>query len=201
MNKIVLTFGLLSVFIFSCKKDITSDTIIYHELDLPIKITSVDSLIQDPSCGHILSPSYNTVSSSLDINNDGVVDFTLTCKTWHYLLSMSYPCANYNNSIIISGTSESNTVSVSQAYSTKLKSFNFNEIIGTHPNWNKDARLMYYSPQYDSYYDFNGSVYIGLKVGDDFGWLYLNKDTYLITIMSYAINQTDNNSIRAGQRI
>ena len=103
---------LISLAIIGCSKENDLETenpiiesITYTELNPNIQITSVDSLIYHGSgCGYVPSPSDSTASISLDINNDNVVDFTLSCNSWYNFVSASGPCANYNTSIVLSGT-------------------------------------------------------------------------------------------------
>ena len=97
---------------------------------------------------------------------------------------------------------EKNKISIQENYNT-IKTLNFNDIIDDSYNWNENATLMLSSAQAPFSTNFNGSVYLGLKIKQDeeeyFGWLYINKSDYLITVMSYAINQTAQNCIHAGQ--
>jgi len=205
MRDVIIILVSLSICIFSCNKESENipDDIMHYELNPQLELTSVDSLINHPSgCGNIPIPSDSSASLSLDINNDGTNDFSISCLSWYEFVSASGPCANYNTSITIHGTTEKNKISIQENYNT-IKTLNFNDIIDNSYNWHENATLMISSAQAPFSTNFNGSVYLGLKLKQDeeeyFGWLYINKSDYLITIMSYAINQTAHNCIHAGQ--
>ena len=180
-----------------------AECIIYTELDPYFRITSVDSLIPHGSgCGYIPSPSDSTASISLDINNDTVVDFILSCKSWYNFVSASGPCANYNTSIVLSGTSNENKVGISGNYNI-VKQYVLNDVIDNSQQWSNTAMLMLSSVSAPFATNFNDTIYLGLKIntdqGDYFGWIYIDKNGYDITVISYAMNQTANSSIDAGQ--
>jgi hypothetical protein len=180
-----------------------ADCIVYTELNPNIQITSVDSVILHGSgCGFVPSPSDSAASISLDINNDSIVDFILSCNSWYNFVSASGPCANYNTSIVISGTSAENKVGISENYNI-VKRFVLNEEIDNSHQWLNTATLMLASATAPFATNFNDTVYLGLKIhkdeGDYFGWIYMDKNGYDISIISYALNQSVNKFINAGQ--
>lgn len=178
-------------------------SITYTELDPSIQITSVDSLIYHGSgCGYVPSPSDSTASISFDINNDSVVDFTLSCNSWYNFVSASGPCANYNTNIVLTGTSGENKVGIADNYNI-VKRYVLNEEIDNSHQWSNTAMLMLSSATAPFATNFNDTVYLGLKIntaqGDYFGWVYIDKNGYDVTVISYALNQSVNSSINAGQ--
>jgi hypothetical protein len=180
-----------------------ADDIIYTELNPNIQITSVDSLIYHGSgCGYVPSPSDSTASVSFDIDNDNIVDFTLSCNSWYNFVSASGPCANYNTSIVLSGTSNDNKVAISGDYNI-VKKYVLNDVIDNSQQWSNTAMLMLSSASAPFATNFNDTVYLCLKIntvqGDYFGWIYIDKNGYDVTVISYAFNQSVNNSIKAGQ--
>jgi hypothetical protein len=195
---------LISSTIIGCSKDnAILDSIAYTELDPSIQITSVDSLVYHGSgCGYVPSPSDSTASISFDINDDSIDDFTITCNSWYNFVSASGPCVNYNTSIVLSGTSDENKVSIAEDYNI-VKRYDLNEVIDNSQQWSNTAMLMLSSATAPFTTNFNGATYLGLKVnteqGDYFGWIYIDKNGYDVTIISYALNQSINNSIYAGQ--
>jgi hypothetical protein len=201
---------LISLAIIGCSKENDLETenpiiesITYTELNPNIQITSVDSLIYHGSgCGYVPSPSDSTASISLDINNDNVVDFTLSCNSWYNFVSASGPCANYNTSIVLSGTSNENKVGISGNYNI-VKQYVLNDVIDNSQQWSNTAMLMLSSASAPFATNFNDTVYLGLKIntdqGDYFGWIYIDKNGYDVKVISYAVNQTVNSSINAGQ--
>ncbi|RFC54716.1 hypothetical protein [Brumimicrobium aurantiacum] len=180
-----------------------ADDITYSELNPNIHLTSVDSLIYHGSgCGYVPSPSDSTASVSFDIDNDNVVDFTLSCNSWYNFVSASGPCANYNTSIVLSGTSNNNKVAINGNYNI-VKKHDLNDVIDNSLLWSNTARLMLSSASAPFETNFDDTVYLGLKIntdqGDYFGWIYIDKNGYDVTVKSYAFNQSVNNSINAGQ--
>ena len=201
---------LISSTIFGCSKENDlepenpiTEGIIYTELIPSIQITSVDSLIYHGSgCGYVPSPSDSSASISLDINHDNIVDFTLSCNSWYNFVSASGPCANYNTSIVLSGTSDKNKVGITENYNS-VKRYVLDEEIGNSQQWSSTAMLMLSSVTAPFQTNFNDTVYLGLKIntdeGDYFGWIYMDKDGYDVTVLSYALNQSAHRSINAGQ--
>lgn len=210
MKKATYILILISSTLFGCSKENDlepenplTEGITYTELNPSIQLTSVDSLIYHGSgCGYVPSPSDSTASISLDINHDNVVDFTLSCNSWYNFVSASGPCANYNTSIVLSGTPDKNKVGITENYNS-VKRFVLNEEIGNSQQWSSTAMLMLSSATAPFATNFNDTVYLGLKIntdeGDYFGWIYIDKNEYNVTVLSYAWNQSVNSSINAGQ--
>jgi hypothetical protein len=206
-QKMVYFFVLIASIITSCTKDKNSKTenpIVYTELNPSIQITSVDTLINHLSgCGLVPSPSDSTATFSIDLNNDNSIDFILTCSSWYHFVSASDPCANYNTSMVISGTSASNKVSIAGNYNI-ANHFQMNESIDNYQTWSNSATLMLNSALAPFSTNFNSDVFLGLKMttteGDYFGWIHIDKNGFDISVLSYAIHQTLNCTIQAGQK-
>jgi hypothetical protein len=200
---------LLSTIVACTKKSVEKpdvpivDGIIYTELDPLIHLSSVDTLIAHGSgCGNIPSPADSITSISFDINNDDTLDFTLSCKSWYYFVSASSPCANYHTSIYLSGTAEEHKVGITEPFNS-VKRYLPDEVIDASQNWSNPAMLMLSSATAPFSTNFNDTAYVGLKIhtdqGDYFGWIYFDKQGYDLTVISYAVHQTVNSPIRAGQ--
>ena len=207
MKKAIMMLLLVSFFFNSCEKEnekvAPSNKILYHVLNPSIVVSSVDSLIDHPSgCGYIPSPSDSSASITIDINDDGLMDFTLTCSSWYSFVSASNPCANYNTNITLSGTSNDNKLAITGNYNV-VNLFEFNDELNSSQEWSNTGILMLSSALAPFSTNFNGDKYLGLKINQDqedlFGWIYIDKNGYEITVISYAINQTANISIKAGQ--
>lgn len=208
MKKATVYIVLFSLVFSSCKKEnestiINNDNIIYTKLLPNIEVTSVDSLIPHGSgCGDIPSPSDSTASVSIDINNDGAIDYILTCSSWYNFVSASGPCVNYNTNILISGTSNENQIAVTGNYNV-VNLLGLDNTVDSNRTWTQGGTLMSSSVVAPFSYNFSGNKYIGVRIKngqlDNFGWIYLNKTGYKITIISYAINLSGNNAISTGQ--
>lgn len=201
---------LISSAIIGCSKKNDSecenpaDSITYSELNPTVQITSVDSLIYHISgCGPIPSPSDSTASVSFDINNDGLDDFTLSCSSWTDFVSASQPCANYNTRILLSGTSNLNSIGIIGNYNV-VKRYVSNEVIDNSQQWSNTASIMLSSASAPFSTDFNDTAYLGLKIntiqGAYFGWMYIDKNGYDVTVISHGLNQSANCPINAGQK-
>lgn len=177
--------------------------ILYTELDSTLKLTSVDTLIFHPSgCGMLPSPSDSSATRSIDVDNDGAADFTIACGTWYYFVSASGPCANYNTSMTITGASDERKISITNNYNTVAR-YAENDVIDNTQNWVSTATLMLSSATAPFSTNFNGTTYIGLKIGSDqgdrFAWLRLRKEGYVLTLYSHAIAASSTGQILAGQ--
>ena len=77
MNKIFTLFSLLLLLLISCDKDnYAEDSILFTELQPPLTVTSVDTVVYLLGPGYYApSPEDSTATISLDINNDGIDDF------------------------------------------------------------------------------------------------------------------------------
>ncbi len=205
MHKVLVLFVSFSVLLVRCTKDTTpkNDTILYTDLQPPLEIESVDSLVfHNSGCGYVPFPADTMKNNALDINKDGIDDFTLTCKSWYQFVSASNPCVNYNTSIVISGISDDNQIAVIGNYS-EAKKYELDAVINNSQNWSNSATLKLASAQAPISIDFNGNNYLGLKIkkgqNSHFCWLYLNKTDYTIKVLAFAANLTEGNSIRVGQ--
>lgn len=194
----------------SCKKDKVQ---INHEsnpdeimfVDIPdIVLSSTDSVYYipfGPGCP-VASPEDSTAEYNIDIDGNGIDDFTISMTHWYEFVSASSPCANYNYRISILGIINENKIATTNHYNEVAK-FNLNQDIGASLNWNNSASILMQVTTAPFSTNFNGSAYIGLKLGagadSNYGWLLIDKVNYAITIKEMAINLTNTNSIKAGQ--
>ena len=192
---------------FGCKKNNKSlpDDIEHTELQPPLQITCVDSVVNHPSnCGMVPYPYDSTAQISLDINNDGVDDFIVKCESWYNTVSVSNPCSNHNSTIQIYSTNPDNKVFKQDAVYPIIKKLVSNEGIGSTSLWYEGGFILSEGADMNGLQtDYNGDAFIGLrmKLGNEehFGWMHINKTDYLVIIDSYGFNHTPNNSILAGQ--
>ena len=85
-------------------------------------------------------PLDSVVTSSIDINNDGQLDFTITGTSRYEHKSNSGPCVNFNTSIVISGITGSK-VMVSDENPGYAKLLGNNEIVDFSANWSSSGNL------------------------------------------------------------
>lgn len=210
----VVAFFLLSLLIFNCNKNESYDeeeilplevNILYTQLQPNLEVTSVDTLLYVEYGGggsYIPQPSDTTASLYLDINNDDVIDFRIRCSSNYNWVTNDDPWANYSRSISISGTSADNQIAITDDYNI-AHLLDTNAVVNDSLEWVTNAMLYLYSAEAPFSTNFNGDVYLGLRMkqdqGDNFCWLFINKTQYDISVMSYAINLTLDESIHIGQ--
>ena len=192
----------------SCSKNegsyqaIPQDNIIYTQFQPFVELTSVDTFVDHPSgCGLIPVPGDSYLEYMLDIDDNGTDDFMLVIKTWYYFVSASGPCRNYQYRIELRGLYE-NMVTSEGMYSLPVF-LNSGDVIDQSLEWQSTTNLMMDVAGAPFSSDFEGDRYVGLKLssGKDsyFGWLYLSKLKFTVTLKACAVNQAANNSIQAGQ--
>jgi len=104
--------------------------------------------------------------------------------------------------MLISGTSNENQIAVTGNYNV-VNLLGLDNTVDSNRTWTQGGTLMSSSVVAPFSYNFSGNKYIGVRIKngqlDNFGWIYLNKTGYKITIISYAINLSGNNAISTGQ--
>ena len=201
--------GLLVVsFIFivsACRTDSHEDdaVIIHTEYSPAVLLTCVDSVIQHPSgCGMIPVPTDSTSSIQIDMDQNGTFDFSITCSTWYQFVSASGPCANYNSSMIISGSSDSNEIALGSLYNT-AKYFEFGDEIFDENSWSHISTLQLHVATAPFQTDFVDEKYVGIRmrspVGYQYGWILLEKIGFKLYVKSSGIQTCPTKAIQAGQ--
>ena len=188
MKKIILVF-ISTILILACNKkdDYNYLTFITAGQIDGIGITFVD-IVPDEE---IIMDHYGDTTRNIDLNNDGIDDFTLRRFYEHYMYSRS----SGSLEIIPLGK---NSVCVSNSNYSWVDSLKYNDTISINSNWSDTTALLYdyswyqISPEefitnYNGYWYVSDSIYIGVKIVKDnmqlFGWIDLKRDT----IRRYAI--------------
>lgn len=201
---ILLLFGL----IYSCNTitdppDI-SDSILYTNLDPDVMISTVERYeteTLDECTTEIPVPEDSVVNYWLDINGDDQDDFILDIS--HRKLTDNHecgPCSIYEYQMTISGAGGNNYISFDPAYTWVPKWYSLNDTIRPNHSWNKEVFVLMQGGCDRWIVDLK-DIYIGIKHNMDFGWIHIKPaENNGIVIMEYAINQTDNRPIAAGQK-
>lgn len=204
---------LLSIFILcsfilviqACTKDKIhiEPPIIYHEQNPSEFFTCVDTVVAHPSgCGSVIQPSDSIVERLFDLDLDGNPDYKITCTSWYNFVSASYPCANYNSTIIISGIDTSTFIATTGMFNDSQK-YALSDSIRSTDQWRSSAALLLFVQQAPFTTTFDGLAYFGLKMkknGEDwFGWVQLEKNTYKIRVLSHAVKTGQSTGIKAGE--
>ncbi|MEN9743396.1 MAG: hypothetical protein RLZZ65_1201 [Bacteroidota bacterium] len=189
----------------ACTKDKihVEPSILYQEMNPSEYFTCVDTVIAHPSgCGWIVQPSDSMEARTIDLDADGEADFNITCTSWYHMLSASYPCVNYNTSIIISGV-DTNTFVATQGLYNESRKYAVSDSILPSDQWRSSAALLLFVQQAPFATNFEGSAYFGLKMKKNneawYAWLELEKNQYKIRVLSHAIKQGQSAGIKAGE--
>jgi len=192
------------VIIAACRRDSNGDdaAIIHSQYTPAILLTCVDSVIQHPSgCGMIPVPTDSTSTIQIDMDQNGTFDFSITCSTWYQFVSASGPCANYNSSMIISGSSDSNEIALGSLYNT-AKDFEFGDEIFDENSWFHISTLQLHVATAPFQTDFVDEKYVGIRmrssVGYQYGWILLEKIGFKLYVKSSGIQTCPTKAIQAG---
>lgn len=205
MKNFTFVLFLFSV-LLACKKKnqdpctAIPDNIIFTELDTT-SISSVDHYIDTVSNCLIPVPIDSSCALHLDLNLDGINDFTL--RIMHSPVQWLANCPMMMYRIQITSTSDSNEVAMRQPLGIG-KNFSFNdEISETIQDWNNGAAL-YVESIPDTTIQLVGTQFYGLRVKNgkntNYGWVKLRNTEFNLTLLEYAYNETPNKKIRAGQK-
>jgi hypothetical protein len=204
----------LVVFLTGCKKEsqdinpgIISDNIVFTDISPDTAVTSVrywETLYYD----RIPVPSDSSAAISLDLDQDDVNDILIVTSTSFDFVSASNPGANYcykagfymidsSDSIAFNGTA-CDQYSIAQV-------FQKDSIIAGLSGYSRSVKVYMSTPIMSCYlYAPIGDVYIGFKLfrngGYKFGWIQIKFVAMNITVKEFAVNQTINCPIRAGQK-
>lgn len=216
-----------TVFFCACERDVpikapntsitpsipppSPDSIIYT--DIP-DINLISNMIPHPSgCGYIPTPSDTIVSDSIDIDLDGVYDMKFINEHYLYWISASSPCYNFNCKISVKMINIIDTIAFYNDEYWWIDELYLNDSIDNNLNYN------YYNypinQPFISYHctsgppgihNFIGEKYLGFKMYRSgktmFGWVRIESVGYNgVIIRDFAVNQTNNNLILAGQEL
>jgi hypothetical protein len=147
-------------------------------------------------------PTDSTSSIQIDMDQNGTFDFSITCSTWYQFVSASGPCANYNSSIFISGSSDSNEIALGSLYNT-AKDFEFGDEIFDENSWSHISTLQLHVATAPFQTDFVDEKYVGIRmrspVGYQYGWILLEKIGFKLYVKSSGIQTCPTKAIQAGQ--
>jgi len=202
--KRVLIISFIFIGMISCKKENhLPDNILFTEFNPQIELTSVDSFVLHPSlCGYYPVPENSYLEYPIDFDKNDIYDLMLIMETRYEYVSASNPCSNYQYRITLEGINEKSQVTSTEHENLPIF-LNINDKIDNSLEWNTRTFLMMDEAYVPFYYDFSGDKYIGIKLTENensyYGWLYLNKTSFKIFLISYGLNLTANNSIKVGQ--
>ena len=204
MPRLILVACFLLI-VQACTKDKihVEPQISYQEFNDTEFFTCVDTIVAHPSgCGSVILPSDSIEERLIDLDFDGNPDYKITCTSWYNFVSASYPCANYNTSIIISSMDTNAFIATTGMFNDSRK-YALSDSIRSTDQWRSSAALLLFVQQAPFTTTFDGLAYFGLKMkknGEDwFGWVQLEKNTYKIRILSHAVKTGQSTGIKAGE--
>jgi hypothetical protein len=221
MRKYMKNIGfviLIICFLTSCKTDPPipkcpipplPDNILYHDLQPDSSIHSIRYFIynMDPnSCGDTPVPADSSSACKLDINGDSINDFNIYVGHFPGSTEGSIHCVHVVYVIGISGLNAGDSISFVNNFQGLQVPFNYDTInnfnISHKASWSHNATIqgrtqgIFYGPSV--YFNVR---YIGVKVNNNYGWILVAPGGLNgIKVKEYAINLTDHNSIKAGQK-
>jgi hypothetical protein len=167
---------IILILISNCKKDELKpnpDNILYHKFEPTVKI------------------DIHSSSLDIDIDSNKIIDFRIE-HNWGIINcgKTTEFCADVN----ILGLNISDSICDTIFYDTT--SFIQSNIV----RWYN--RKMLYSLDYCHHILFEvKDSYIGIKINNNYGWIHIAPiDNYYLEIKEYALNLTENNDIRVGQK-
>jgi hypothetical protein len=174
-------------------------------VDSTKRICSIDHLVLHPSgCGNVPSPSDSLDVDSLDLDGNGLIDSYIYAKTWYNFISASYPCANYNHSIVISGTNTDIQFSKIQPYN-QVKLFEETALVDLSSTWDYSVVLSLSVQQAPFSCYFDGTHYLGYRMkniqGYSYGWIKVRSESFGVRLIDAALNRTIDMGIPAGRKI
>lgn len=209
---IIISSGFILLFFDSCKKENSSD--VTKTTDSPRANTSASSGIIysdiNPdimlACTPTGRPSNCSSSYSLDLNNDGIIDFSITYSYSKWLLGVE---GQSKTTIAVKITCKKESAVATDL--TNPLAMNSNDIISSALSWKSDTVLILnsYNQQCSlgcftfyggNWFSTNDKILgLQLKKGGKifYGWALLSGNAR--TIRSYAFNSTSNQPILAGQ--
>ncbi len=202
MKYIFVGLTLLIAFTFACKKEKSQGQIISKTLEIPLLLHPVDSFQSSNQCAqNIPFPSDSSVSTLLDINQDGTPDYRITYTNSYKVISSTNPCANYNSQIELQGISAHDQIIVSeQEYSLALR-YQTGDKINKNQALNNKAYIFKKIADTPNYLDLNGEGFIGVKLANgSLGWIQtkLDYNTFTLSIQAFAYNTDKDKPIHAG---
>ena len=198
---------LLLIAVVACKKDKSiPDSILYKNLDPPIQLNTVNSFKQVDYgiCStNYPSPTDSSTFFELDMDSDLQNDFRFEVSHFNWsLTNPSYYCGHctvFEYEIQVSGLNPNDSISVNN-FIVGPKFYEITSIISASNVWsNSDLIYLQGGCNLPVNFVFSES-YLGVKHKNKLGWIHIAPfGNNGIEIREYALNNTVNKSIRAGQ--
>lgn len=214
MKYLYLFLCSISILLFeNCKKEktieapqtlqIAPDSIEYYDIIPDTTITSVQ--YYTPWGGTV--PSDSSCSLVFDIDSDSTVDFSLSIGHYYHWVSNSNPQANYNYVMSVYSPDSTCRFTRTSYYGPNVLAnfIPYATIIDTSLLYNNYVTLFANQPYMMGYgnYSVLGDNYVGFEFSKNnskyFGWILVTIQHFNLTLRSWAINKTANNTIFAGQ--
>ncbi len=204
MKNLLLFLTIGAIILTSCDKEdgIEADQIIFSDLSSPVTASTVrDWDIEDLGVCKvdIPIPGDSSTTINIDINNDSKTNFIIELS--HNLWVPTQYCGHcsiYEYDIIIRGVNSLDSIAYSD-YPSVAAFFKDGDQLSLDNTWTHEAILVMRGGCLRPTFTVENE-YIGLKHNDQMAWMKIEEapDNGLI-IMNYAINLTENKTIKAGQ--
>lgn len=208
MIRHILIFVLIGFIALSCDKvEKMEDDIAYKGFNPYLLLNPADSVghISNSTCSKSFPfPADSSVSLTIDIDHDGVDDFSFTYSTSYNLVSPSDSCYNYSSKISVQGTGIGNNILVKDKNTTQISAYELDSPVIAASLSSYNAIIYFDNASGSNSFDFDeGNKYIGFQLANGkYGWMrvFFEKDDFSFTIMDYAYNNNVHLGIKAGQK-
>ena len=182
------------------------DDISYNDIIPDLVLNPVDSVGQHQSslCEEPIPFPTDSISTVyLDLNQDGINDYSFTYETYYEWVSASSPCANHNSILNVVGLIDGNEICVANEDMDEVSVFQDGDPIDRSQLFANSAVI--YRDQAFAFLYFGGfsdEGCIGVKLSSgELGWIKLDfqQNLFLCYIKEFAINKNVLLEIRAGQ--
>jgi hypothetical protein len=214
-NALILLSASGMLMFVSCKRENTSPDpdptpatpqIVHHDLTPDSIIQSCDSLMPWSSY-YIPVPQDTTFYYNYDLNSDSIIDLRFAATNYYQFYSNTSPEVNYQRNLNVN--SPDSTIEFSSQNGPPLLTlYDSAQVVNSSSLWEFGNFAYYRHTSYPFGQTFNGDEYLlfRMKVGANlykYGWLHLigfdYPDGYRFYLLDWAINNTVNQQIAAGQ--
>ena len=195
--------------LISCKKESdtdlanNADKIFYVDIEPDFEIQTVKSYETHEdngwNCYNIPLPNDSVVEYELDLNTDGTNDYKI--KVMHGEIDVDTHCRSFTYLVTIEGLKEDNEIAISEKSYQIAGIYDVEAEITKNYIWVNKAHLRLTGNIYLVFETDFKAGFIGLKMNNNYGYLEIAPMTNNgISFLSFAYNETENNSIICGQK-
>lgn len=202
MSSILGKFCMVSIFILFLACDKNGDNI-----DIPsnIQYTSAGASVSSVkyfstfgTCPEIPNPRDSSVSLEIDMNSDSIVDFIF--KANHFICHNTH-CLYFTYSTSVVAANDYSFIRADKLNNRFPEIMDLGMDINKNGIWENSVELKIESQCSLPFETKFNNTYIGVKINNNLGWIHISPtEINGVNVIEYALNLTENNPIRAGQK-